>query len=35
MQGVIMGVFLATSGLGNYLASAILKVVEAASKDGK
>lgn len=33
MQGMMMGVFLATSGLGNYLASAILKIVEDATED--
>ena len=35
MQGVMMGVFLATSGLGNYLATAILKIVEVATEDGE
>lgn len=32
MQGVMMGVFMATSGLGSYLASAILKIVEKATE---
>nr|KAG5685477.1 hypothetical protein BaRGS_013088 [Batillaria attramentaria] len=34
MQGMMTGMFMATSGLGNYLASAILKIVESATKDG-
>ncbi|KAL8604551.1 hypothetical protein ACOMHN_015835 [Nucella lapillus] len=33
MQGVMMGVFLATTGLGSYLASLILRIVAAATKD--
>ncbi|KAL8604550.1 hypothetical protein ACOMHN_015834 [Nucella lapillus] len=33
MQGVMMGVFLATTGLGRYLASLILHIVAAATKD--
>ncbi|XP_076459423.1 solute carrier family 15 member 4-like [Babylonia areolata] len=32
MQGVMMGVFLATNGLGSYLASLILEIVSAATK---
>lgn len=35
MQGVMMGVFMATSGLGNYFSTAILKIVEEATVDGK
>lgn len=33
MQGVMMGVFLATSGLGSYLATFILNIVSVATKD--
>lgn len=33
MQGLIMGLFLMTSGLGNYVASAIVKIVKSWAKD--
>ncbi|XP_005094746.1 solute carrier family 15 member 4 [Aplysia californica] len=33
LQGAIMGVFLATNGLGSYLSTAILAIVEAVTKD--
>jgi len=34
MQGLIMGLFLMTSGLGNYLASAIVAIVQLWKTDG-
>ena len=35
MQGLIMGLFLMTSGLGSYVASAIVAIVKAASDGGE
>ena len=35
MQGLIMGLFLMTSGLGSYVASAIVAIVKAGSDGGE
>lgn len=35
MQGLIMGLFLMTSGLGSYVATAIVAIVKAASDGGE
>ncbi|KAK7004519.1 solute carrier family 15 member 4 [Biomphalaria glabrata] len=33
MQGLIMGIYLATAGVGNYLSTAIIAIIEATTKD--
>lgn len=33
LQGAVMGIFLATTGLGNYVSTAIIAIIEAATTE--